>query len=678
MPTVNIGILAHVDAGKTSLTERLLFETGVIARLGSVDAGTTQTDRGEIERRRGITIKSAVAAFEVGDLRVNLIDTPGHSDFVAEVERALGVLDGAVLVLSAVEGVQAHTRRLMKTLRRLRVPTLLFVNKVDRVGAREAELLADVRRLLTPAAVAVSAVEGVGTRTAVVRPAALADGDAAERLAERDDGILAALVEDRVPGERELGKRELWERELWAALAAQTARGEAYPVYFGSAMTGVGVGELIAGVRELLPRAGGDAEAALRGTVFAIERGRAGEKTAYVRVHDGVLRARDRTEYGTVTGLEVVGVGGSGGGRGGGAGAGAGGGGDAGGGGASGGGAGVAGPGDIARIRGLGGLQVGDRFGDDPEGRSTAAVRSDFATPSLETVVRAADGDATRLHAALVEMADQDPLINTRARPGGESSVLLYGEVQKEVIAATLAEEYGVEAVFEASRTVYTERPIGVGEHREDMNHYPSTRFRATLGFRVEPGPTGSGRVFRYETELGALPPVFHRTTEETVLHALEQGLDGWAVTDVAVTMVHSGFCSVTSVAGDYRKLAPFVLMRALAAARTTVHEPCHAFELDIPADTVSPVLSALIAHEAEIEASEGGTATWTLRGSLPARTVQEIEKVLPGLTRGEAVWLSHAAGDRPVRTRPEARARTDGNPGDLDAYLRYLALEKG
>ena len=637
MPTVNIGILAHVDAGKTSLTERLLFETGVIGRLGSVDAGTTQTDRGEIERRRGITIKSAVAAFSVGGLRVNLIDTPGHSDFVAEVERALGVLDGAVLVLSAVEGVQAHTRRLMKTLRRLRVPTLLFVNKIDRVGARQEELLADVRRLLTPGAVAVTVAEGIGTKAVRVRPA-LFGADDVERLAEHDDAVLAALVDDRLPGEA----------ELRTALARQTALGQAYPVYFGSAITGVGVAELVDGVRDLLPRAAGDPDGEARGTVFAIERGRAGEKIAYVRLRDGVLRTRDRTAFGTITGLHVVGVPD----------------------------ADEARPGDIAKVRGLSGIRVGDCFGSGGSSRIGDAS-ADFATPSLETVVRAADGDRTRLHAALVDLADQDPLIRTRALPGGESSVLLYGEVQKEVIAATLAEEYGVEALFEPSRTVYTERPVGVGEYREDLNHDPSTRFRATLGFRVSPGAAGSGRVFRYETELGALPPVFHRATEETVLRTLEQGLEGWEVTDVEVTMVHSGFCSVTSTAGDFRKLAPFVLMRALTEAGTEVYEPCHAFELDVPADTVSAVLSALIAAEAEIEASEGGTASWSLRGNLPARTVQDVEKTLPALTRGEAVWLSQAAGDRLVRSRPPARERTDGNPAELGEYLRHLALEK-
>src|SRR3954449_10469107 len=141
MRTLNLGILAHVDAGKTSLTERLLYAAGVIDEVGSVDQGSTCTDSLELERRRGITIKAAVVSFAIGDVTVNLIDTPGHPDFIAEVERVLGVLDGAVLVVSAVEGVQAQTRVLMRTLQRLRIPTIVFVNKVDRSGADPARAL---------------------------------------------------------------------------------------------------------------------------------------------------------------------------------------------------------------------------------------------------------------------------------------------------------------------------------------------------------------------------------------------------------------------------------------------------------------------------------------------------------------------------------------------------------
>src|SRR5215207_5099587 len=150
MSTLNLGILAHVDAGKTSLTERLLFAAGVIDEVGSVDAGSTQTDTLALERQRGITIKSAVASFDVDGVAVNLIDTPGHPDFIAEVERALSVLDGAVLVVSAVEGVQPQTRVLMRTLQRLRLPTLVFVNKIDRLGARDEGVLRDIAGRLTP------------------------------------------------------------------------------------------------------------------------------------------------------------------------------------------------------------------------------------------------------------------------------------------------------------------------------------------------------------------------------------------------------------------------------------------------------------------------------------------------------------------------------------------------
>src|SRR3954452_1792892 len=171
MTTLNLGILAHVDAGKTTLTERLLFATGAIARIGSVDAGTTQTDSLELERERGITIRSAVASFQLGDMAVNLGDTPGHPDFIAEVERVLGVLDAAVLVVSAVEGVQPQTRLLFRALQRLRVPTLIFVNKIDRRGAQDDAVLRRIAERLTPAIVALGSVRDLGTRAAAFAPA---------------------------------------------------------------------------------------------------------------------------------------------------------------------------------------------------------------------------------------------------------------------------------------------------------------------------------------------------------------------------------------------------------------------------------------------------------------------------------------------------------------------------
>src|SRR3954470_23080177 len=175
MRTLNLGILAHVDAGKTTLTERLLFATGAIDHVGSVDAGTTQTDSLALERERGITIRSAVASFQLGDLAVNLVDTPGHPDFIAEVERVLGVLDGAVLVISAVEGVQPQTPLLFRALQRLHVPTLIFINKVDRGGADPGRVVETVARRLSQAVVPMQTVREPGVKTATVVPLTGAD-----------------------------------------------------------------------------------------------------------------------------------------------------------------------------------------------------------------------------------------------------------------------------------------------------------------------------------------------------------------------------------------------------------------------------------------------------------------------------------------------------------------------
>ena len=200
MRTLNLGILAHVDAGKTTLTERLLHAAGVIDKIGSVDDGTTQTDSLALERQRGITIRSAVVSFVINDVTVNLIDTPGHPDFIAEVERVLSVLDGAVLVISAVEAVQSQTRVLMRALQRLRIPTLIFVNKIDRRGAEYERVMRDIAEKLTPAVIAMGSLREPGTRNADFTP--YTDDNVAfssrlaELLADHDDALLAAYVDD--------------------------------------------------------------------------------------------------------------------------------------------------------------------------------------------------------------------------------------------------------------------------------------------------------------------------------------------------------------------------------------------------------------------------------------------------------------------------------------------------
>ncbi|MFI2410857.1 tetracycline resistance ribosomal protection protein Otr(A) [Streptomyces sp. NPDC018947] len=625
MHTLNIGILAHVDAGKTSLTERLLFDHGAVDRLGSVDAGDTRTDDGEIERRRGITIRSAVAAFTVGGTQVNLIDTPGHSDFVAEVERALEVLDGAVLLLSAVEGVQARTRVLMRTLRRLRLPTLVFVNKIDRPGARTGDLLADIRRRLTPHIAPLSEVtDGLGTPAARVRPLLLTDpavrARTAEALAEVDTDMLAAVVDGPRPTAG----------EVRTALAARTADGSFHPLYFGSALGGQGVAELVEGLVRLVPSpapAAGPGPA--RGTVFAVRPGPGGERTAYLRLYDGEVRPRQRLTFlrreadgrtgevaGRVTRLDVVG------------------------------GSGTLTAGNIAALSGPS-VRVGDRLGDAVGGAPQ------FAPPTLETLVRARRPEqAAPLRSALLALADQDPLLHARPAESGATALLLYGEVQMEVLAATLAGDFGIEAEFSPGRVRFLERPAGTGEAVDELPWHDHTRYWATIGLRVEPGPRGSGGVFAYETELGALPRAFHQAVEETVHATLLNGLSGAAVTDYRVTLIRSGFCSPVSTAADFRGLTPIVLRRALRRAGTVLHEPYHAFEAEVPPDALASVTAHLASLGADFTGTTGGDPAWLITGELPARRVREAELRLPGLTRGEAVWSSRPTADRPLRPR--------------------------
>ncbi|HEV2634464.1 MAG TPA: translation factor GTPase family protein [Actinocrinis sp.] len=660
MRTLNLGILAHIDAGKTSLTERLLHAAGVIDEMGSVDDGSTRTDTLALERARGITIKSAVVSFPLNGVTVNLIDTPGHPDFIAEVERVLGVLDGVLLVVSAVEGVQAQTRVLMRTLQRLHIPTLLFVNKIDRRGADGDRVLRAISERLTRDAVPLGAIGRPGGPDAAFL--SFADTDAAftaalaDRLTAHDDALLAAYLEDEAGVSR---------ARLRRALAVQSRRGLVHPLFFGSAITGAGVRALLAGVTELLPTAdgaapGGPGEAS--GSVFKVERGPAGERIAYVRMFDGTLRTRDRVSFGPdgegrITGIELFENGGR-----------------------------VRAPalpaGRIGLVRGLGGVRIGDRVGAQPP-RPQAGF---FSPPTLESAVAARHAaDRGALHVALTELAEQDPLINLRRdRVRGQVSVSLYGEVQKEVIRATLAEEYGVEAEFRETTTICIERPIGSGSAVEVIAKAPNP-FLATVGLRVDSAPAGSGVRFRLEVELGSMPYTFIRTVQDTVLETLAQGLHGWQVTDCTVSLTHDGYwarqsamygtfdSSTSSTAGDFRALTPLVLMAALGQAGTTVLEPVHTFRLEVPADLFGPLLPVLTKHGAVPQSPVLDGAGCVLQGRIPAAAVHGLDRRIPGLTRGEGVLETEFAGYQPVTGAVPDRPRTDFNSLNRKEYLKRV-----
>jgi ribosomal protection tetracycline resistance protein len=596
--TLNLGILAHVDAGKTTLTERLLYAAGVIAEVGSVDKGTTRTDSLVLEQQRGITIKSAVVSFPIDGVTVNLIDTPGHPDFIAEVERVLSVLDGAVLVVSAVEGVQPQTRILMRALQRLQIPTLLFVNKIDRAGADPERVLDAIEQRLTPEIVAMGSAAGLGTHSAEFSPFGPAD----------------------------------------AELAEQAKAGKLHPVFFGSALTGAGVEDVLEGIAQLLPLRDGDGDGPLSARVFKIERGPTGDRIAYTRIFSGAVKVRDRFDAGKVTALRVFADG-------------------------------EAEQrdevraGEIAKLWGLGEIQIGDWLGEP-----RAGVDPHFAPPPFESVVAPLDAaDGQRLGLALAQLAEQDPLIGVRQDgERGEISVSLYGEVQREVIEATLAADYGLEVAFSETTTICVERPTGRGEAVELLNT-PTNPFHADLGLRVEKAPPGSGVAVQMAENLDPRDaPLyvfknfegFAERMEEYVRLALEEGLRGWRVTDCVVTVTKIGYSLADGppsrrgpmpTANDLKKLTPVVLVQALEQSGTAVCEPVFRLTAEVPSEAVGSVLGALsrLGATAGVPSPRGELSV--LETMLPASRVQELRRQLPGLTGGEGVLETEFAGYQPV-----------------------------
>ncbi|MBA2289787.1 MAG: TetM/TetW/TetO/TetS family tetracycline resistance ribosomal protection protein, partial [Chloroflexia bacterium] len=633
------------------LTERILYHAGVIREIGSVDQGTTQTDTLELERRRGITIQSAIVSFRIGDLKVNLIDTPGHPDFIAEVERALGVLDGVILVVSAVEGVQSQTRRLAQALETAQIPFLIFANKIDRRGARDHDLLDEIGRKLRLRVIPINAVSGIGSSESMVSMRAVDDPETSATLinllTETSDDLLNAYL-------RNDGRVNA--SVLEAELVRQVHERIVTPVVFGSAVTGAGLDHVVGAIERFLPAACGRADDPLSGVVFKIQRARSGEKLVLVRIFSGSVENRQNVTFlrpslngepleydDRITGIErfdqgrqeVV---------------------------AS------ARTGDIVRLHGLKETSIGDVLGQPPSGRPKAT----FTPPVLESVVSSHDPALRpQLNVALAELADQDPLINiSRDNHRGSISVYLYGDVQKEVIASTLADDYGVDAEFQPSTLVCVETPLGSGSAIEVIGT-PENPFQATVGLRVEPGERGSG--VTYSRNLGLLPLSFYTAIEETVYATLEEGLRGWRVIDCHVTLTDVAMNPI-SAAGDFRSLTPLVVMEALRAAGTAVMEPVERFLLEVPEASLGAVLAAVGTSRGVAEEHEICGTQWRITGRMPTEAVHAFEQRLPDVSRGEGDLSTRFDSWAPIPGDVPSRPRTDFNPLNRKLYLAQVS----
>ncbi|MBQ8382507.1 MAG: TetM/TetW/TetO/TetS family tetracycline resistance ribosomal protection protein [Clostridia bacterium] len=645
---LNLAVLAHVDAGKTTLTEQFLYHSGTIRRAGSVDNGSAQTDRLEIERNRGISVKATEASFTYGGVRINLIDTPGHSDFAGEVERALLAPDAALLIVSAVEGIQSHTERLWNALRKLSIPTVIFLNKIDRAGSRTKEILSEMpERLAMVGVTLLPMVEAVGEGSdgfAIATPADLADR-ATEAAAELCDDIALAYLEG-----------EAVNPDLLEATLRQGVRGQKIlPVYCGAAQKGLGVGEVLDGLLRFLPRASERSTDELSGLVYAIEHDKTMGKVARVRLFGGTLAARDALSLNDgVLSLSETGE-------------------------------------KISQIR----ITEGARFRDSGVasageiaalcGLSTAKVyqtigsyrlpdRLRLALPYLQ--VKATPETEEQLPAllkALTQLSDEDPLLACRfSKAEREILLSITGKIQLEVLTSLLWERYQLRANFSAPTIIYKETPSKTG-YGFDAYTMPKPCW-AVVKFLIEPLPQGSGLVY----DGGHVPnnKLFYRYQthiEQSVKASLSQGMLGWEVTDLKITLADGEHHTIHTHPLDFFVATPMALMDGLRNTGTTLLEPILRVKIRAGEDFLGKILSDITRMRGEFDSPVIGGTAFTLEALIPAATSLEFPLRIASLTHGTALYSSDLAYYKPCPLELGATTPRRGpSPLDRSKWILY------
>ena len=613
MATMNLGILAHADAGKTTVTEQLLLLSGSIRRAGSVDEGTTQTDWMEVERRRGISVRAAAAVLACGDTRIQLIDTPGHVDFLGEVERSLAVLDGAVLVISSVEGVQAQTRVLWRALEKMGIPVLLLINKVDRVGCDLPGVLKQLRQECSPHLLPVQEVEGEGTEDCRVFPAKRFREDALACAAEYDDELAEAYLEDR-PVEPE---------RLEKALRDGTAQRKLFPVLFGSAKKGVGMEELLQSIVAYLPTASGRDDAPLSAVVYQVDHDPSMGKAAHLRVFSGCLKNRDSvplpggqgeqkiTQIRRFSGQKAVDVG-------------------------------VIHSGEIGAVYGLSGIRAGDVIGQaPPRGFCRLAV------PLLR--VQAFPADPEQLPAltqALGELSQEDPLLDLEWIPESrELHLHITGKIQLEVLEEVVRERYGLSVRFSDPTVIYKETPASAAEG-EEVYLAPKPCW-AIVRLLVEPLPRGSGIVFESAIKEKELPYRYQNHVRQSLPQALKQGCRGWEVTDAKFTLIGGQHHHVHTHPLDFFVATPVAVQRALVNSGTILLEPMVRVTLSASEELLGKVIRDLVAMRGEFDTPVLHKGLFTLEATLPVSTSLDYPVVFRSMTSGKGIYASEFLGYR-------------------------------
>lgn len=641
---INVGIFAHVDAGKTTTTEHILYESGRIRALGSVDSGTALTDSMEVERQRGISVRADLASFTWQGVQINLVDTPGHVDFLSEVERSLRVMDCAVLILSAVEGVQAQSEMIWNALRKLGIPTLIFVNKMDRIGADPAAVLTQARTYLSGDIVPVqqplySEREYIGAADLWSEGAdAAARTELLEALAERDEELLELYM---AGGTADLAR---WKREL----AVRTAAGKMYPLVYGVAAKGLGVTALLDAMTQYFPRAGGDAEQPVSGIVYNIQRDKSMGRMAFVRLYQGTIRNRDTvmnytqdvqakvTQIRKVEGGRTEDVG-------------------------------ALEAGDIAVVYGLSGVRIGDVLGR-PEAIPQEAK---LAVPLLTVrVFWGEDADDHKVIAAFQELADEDPLLDTQwLQEERELHIKVMGPIQLEILDSVLQERFGLKVTFGQPSVIYRETPSRAGEGY--IAYLMPKPCWAILRFQIEPGPPGSGLVYESLVRSSDLLPQYQNETARRVPEALQQGLRGWEVTDLKITLVEGNHHVWHTHPLDFAVATPMAIMDGLAHTGTSLLEPVLQVRIVVPEENGGRVMNDLVQMRGTFEPPVLQGERMIIEGRLPLATSLDYPVTLSSYTKGRSTFTSFFAGYEPCPPDVTAeRTRRGVNPLDQAKYI--------
>ncbi len=606
----NLGILAHVDAGKTTLTENMLYLSGSIRSIGKVDKGTSLSDGLDVEKKRGISVRATTLSFTWNHVQINLIDTPGHVDFSAEVERSLRVLDCAILAISAVEGIQAQTETIWQALEALGIPTVIFINKIDRVGASTAAVLDSLRRDFSQDMVLLNRPQKEGETDADITDLTDAQqNDLVERIAEKDDSLLEKYINgEPIPPDA-----------LQTTLRKCVKKRQLFPVLCGAAKNSIGIETLLNAVAAYFPDANTDTARPASGVVFRIDHDPKLGRIAGVRLYAGQLKTRDtvanftarreekitQIKKNTLNKLEDTGI---------------------------------LTAGDIGFLCGMPAIRIGDILGD-PE---PVPGNHTLSEPLLSVQVTAENNaDHSRLAEALQQLASEDPHLNFKwFQEERELHVKIMGAIQTEILTEILRTRFGIDALFSDPTVLYKETPTttAFGAERYTM---PKPCW-AIVKFLIEPGERGSGVFYHSEVRTSDILIKYQNEIADNIHNALQQGIKGWEVTDLKVTLVEGSDHVLHSRPGNFTLATNIAILKGLTESGTTLLEPILAFRISAPSEYMGKVTADITTMRGSFEPPEMNDGAFTLTGKVPLATSMDYPIRINSLTGGKAKLSIH------------------------------------